>query len=155
MHKKLDHINANWKLLVLLCYKFFNFRQCRIISPVTVVYCQSFGMIWWFWKYRYYIDIGCKKYRYYRYRISNKNNTTKNALITSVARKNIQRQIMMHTILTMLKHFFLMPWIVLLAILMNILLVSSVVILAIGINLVICSSNWQRPTFKMVFLQEN
>ncbi len=32
---------------------------------------------------------------------------------------------MMHTILTMLKHFFLMSWIVLFVILMNILLVSS------------------------------
>ncbi len=42
---------------------------------------------------------------------------------------------------TMLKHFFLMSWIVLLAIQMSILLVSSVGVLAIGINLVVCSSN--------------
>ncbi len=58
-----------------------------------------------------------------------------------LARKNMQRQIMMHPILTMLKHFFLMSWIVLLTIQMNILLVSSVVVLAIGINLVVYSSN--------------
>ncbi len=127
MNKKLDHINANWKFLVLLCYKFLNFYQYSIISPVPVVYGRSSGMIWWFWKYWY--------------RISCKNNTTKNALITSLVRKNIQRQIMMYPIPTVLKHFFLMSWIVLLAIQMNILLVSSVVNLAIGINLVVCSSN--------------
>ncbi len=34
MNKKLDHINANWKLLALLCYKFFNFYQYSIISSV-------------------------------------------------------------------------------------------------------------------------
>ncbi len=55
--------------------------------------------------------------------------------------ENMQRQIIMHPIPTMLKHFFLMSWIVLLAIQMNILLISSVVVLAIGINLVVCSSN--------------
>ncbi len=67
-------------------------------------------------------------------------NANDNALITSLARKNIHRQIRMHPISTMLKHLFLMSWIVLLAIQMNILLVSTVV-LAIGINLVVCSSN--------------
>ncbi len=42
------------------------------------IYGPSSGMIWWFWKYRYYhnIDIGCKKYRYYGYRIFCKNNIT-------------------------------------------------------------------------------
>ncbi len=102
-------------------------------------------MIWWFWKYQYFIDnidIGCKKYWYYRYRVSCKNNTTKNALITSLATINIQRQIMIHPIPMMLKYFFLMSWIVLLAIQINIFLVSSVVVLAIGINLVVCSSNF-------------
>ncbi len=68
-------------------------------------------------------------------------NAKENAFITSLVRKNIQKRIMMHPITTMLKHFFLMSWIVLLAIQMNIFLVSSVVFLAIGINLVVCSSN--------------
>ncbi len=88
MNKKLDHINANWKLLALLCYKFFNFYQYSVISPVPVIYGRSSVTIWWFWKYRYYIDnidIDCKKYWYYRYRISCKNNTTiLNGLFSSI-----------------------------------------------------------------------
>ncbi len=45
MNKKLDHINANRKLLALLRYKFLNVYQYNIISPVPVVYGRSSGMI--------------------------------------------------------------------------------------------------------------
>ncbi len=78
MNKKLDHINANQILLALLCYKFLNFYEYSIISPVPVVYGRSSGTFDNFDN----IDIGCKKYRYYRYQISCKNNTTKNFLQT-------------------------------------------------------------------------